>query len=97
MRKRIEITGKICIYNLSMSSVHQLMDVSYCVQCTAASPIGVLFGLEINLENGVENHNRRHLHRSVADMHACRRPYPGRNDGGCSLMPLHHYQPSPEK
>jgi hypothetical protein len=45
MRKRIEIPGKICVYDLSMSSVNQLMDVSYCVRCAAASPIGVLFRL----------------------------------------------------
>jgi len=45
MRKRIKIARKICVYDLSMSSVNQLMDVSYCVQCAAASPIGVLFRL----------------------------------------------------
>ena len=42
---RTKIPGKICIYDLFMSSVDQLMDVSYCVQGAAASPIGVLFWL----------------------------------------------------
>jgi hypothetical protein len=67
MRKRIKIPCKICIYDLSMSSVDQLMDVSYCVQCAAASPIGVLFRLQVNLKNGVEHQNRRHHDRAVTD------------------------------
>ena len=45
MRKKIEIGGKICVYDLSMSGIDQLMDVSYCVQGAAASPIGILFWL----------------------------------------------------
>jgi hypothetical protein len=45
MRKRIEVPRQICVHNLSMSSVNQLMDVSYCAQGAAASPIGVLFRL----------------------------------------------------
>jgi hypothetical protein len=45
MRKRIKIPSKICINDLSMSGVDQPMDVSYRVQCAAASPIGVLFWL----------------------------------------------------
>ena len=28
-------------------------------------------------------------------MHACRRQYPGRSDGSCSLIPLHQRRPSP--
>ena len=67
MREKIEIAGKICIHDLSMSSVDQLMDVPYRVQGAAASPIGVLFRLQIDLEYRIEYHNRRHLHRSVAD------------------------------
>ncbi len=67
MRKRIEIPGKIRVYDLSMSGVDQLMNVSYCVQCAAASPIGVLFRLQIGLENGVEHQNRRHHDRAVTD------------------------------
>jgi len=30
-----------------MASVNQLVDVLYCVQCAAVSPIGVLFRLQI--------------------------------------------------
>jgi hypothetical protein len=67
MRKRIKIPGNVCVYDLSMSSVNQLMDVSYCVQCAAASPIGVLFRLQVNLENGVEYKNRRHHDRAVTN------------------------------
>jgi hypothetical protein len=42
MRKSIEVGTEICIYDFSMAGVDQLMDVSYCVQCAAVSPIGVL-------------------------------------------------------
>ena len=64
---RTEIPGKICVNNLSMSGVDQLMDVSYRVQCAAASPVGVLFRLEIGLEYGVEHQNRRHHDRAVTN------------------------------
>src|SRR5664279_4940333 len=67
MRKKIKIPCKICVNDLSISSVDQLMDVSYCVQCAAASPIGVLFRLQVNLENRVEHQNRRHHDRAVTD------------------------------
>jgi hypothetical protein len=43
------------------------MDVSYHVQCAAASPVGVLFRLEIGLEYGVEHQNRRHHDRAVTN------------------------------
>ena len=42
MWKSIEVGTEICVYNFSMASVDQLMDVSYSVQCAAVSPIGVL-------------------------------------------------------
>ncbi len=45
MRKKIEIAGKICINDLTMSIVDQLMDVSHCVQCAAVAPVGILFRL----------------------------------------------------
>jgi hypothetical protein len=43
MGKKIEIASKIRINDLSMPRVDQLEDASYCVQCAAASPVGVLF------------------------------------------------------
>jgi hypothetical protein len=42
MRKSIEVGTEICVYDFSMASVDQLMDVSYSIQCAAVSPIGVL-------------------------------------------------------
>ena len=45
----------------------QLVDVLYCVQCAAVSPIGVLFRLQIGLENGFENQNCRHFRRPIPD------------------------------
>ena len=48
--KSIEVAAEICIDDLSMASVDQLVDASYCVQRAAVSPIGVLFWLQIGLE-----------------------------------------------
>jgi hypothetical protein len=42
MRKSIEVGTEICVYNFSMASIDQLMDMSYSIQCAAVSPIGVL-------------------------------------------------------
>jgi hypothetical protein len=42
MRKCIEVGTEICVYDFSMASVEQLMDMSYSVQCAVVSPIGVL-------------------------------------------------------
>jgi hypothetical protein len=67
VRKRIEITGKVCVHDLSMSGVDQLMDVSYCVQGAATAPIGVLFRLQVGLEDGIENQHCRHHDHAVAD------------------------------
>ena len=39
---RTEVGAEICIYDFSMASVEQLMDMSYSIQCAAVSPIGVL-------------------------------------------------------
>jgi hypothetical protein len=50
-----------------MPGVDQLVDVPYRVQCAAVTPIGVLFRLEIDLENGVEHQNRRHHRDAIPD------------------------------
>ena len=63
----IEVAAEICINNFSMASVDQLMDVSYGVQCAAVLPIGVLFRLQIGLEDGFENQNCRHFRRPIPD------------------------------
>src|SRR6266513_4419322 len=44
-----------------MASVDQLVDASNRVQCAAVSPIGVLFWLQIGLENRFEHQNRCHF------------------------------------
>src|SRR6516162_9552670 len=67
MRERVEITGEICVDNLSMAGVDQLVDVSDCVQCAAACPIGVLLGLQVGLENWFENQHCRHFRDSIFD------------------------------
>jgi hypothetical protein len=55
MRNRIEIATEICVNNFSMAGVEQLVDVLHCIQRAAVSPIGILFRLQISLEDGLEN------------------------------------------
>jgi hypothetical protein len=50
-----------------MASLDQFVDVLYCVQCAAVSPIGVLFRRQIGLEYWFENQNCRHFRYPVAD------------------------------
>jgi hypothetical protein len=56
----IEIAAQIRVNNFSMSSVDQLVDVSHGVQRAAVAPIGILFRLQIGLEDGFEHQHRRH-------------------------------------
>src|SRR5258707_15663367 len=67
MWKGIKVAAEICVDDFSMASLDQLVDVLYCVQCAAVSPIGVLFRLQIGLENGFENQNCRHFRCPIAD------------------------------
>ena len=67
MRKSVKVGAEICIDDFSMASVDQLMDVSYCVQCAAVFPIGVLFRLQVGFEYGFENQNCCHLRCPVTD------------------------------
>jgi len=53
--------------NTGSPSVDQLMDVSYRVQCAVVSPIGILFRLQIGLEDRFEHQNCRHFHRRLLD------------------------------
>ena len=50
-----------------MARVDQLMDVFYGVQCTAVLSIGVLFRLQISLENRFEHQHCRRFHRPITD------------------------------
>ena len=50
VRKSVQVGTEICVYDFSMASVDQLMDVSNCVPCAAVFPIGVLFRLQIGFE-----------------------------------------------
>ena len=59
MRKSIKVAAEIRINNFSMASVDQLMNVSYCVQCAAVSPIGECSGVDLPRDR-FENQNHRH-------------------------------------
>ena len=65
MRKSVKVAAEICIYDFSMASVDQLMDVSYRIQCAAVFPIGVLFRLQVDFEYGFENQHCRQDRKST--------------------------------
>ena len=67
MRESVKVGAEICIYDFSMTSVDQLMDVSYCVQCAAVFPIGVLFRLQVGLEYWLEHQNCCRLCYAIFD------------------------------
>jgi hypothetical protein len=50
-----------------MASIDQLVDSIHRVQRAAVSPLGVLFRLQIGLENRFENQNCRHFRRPIPD------------------------------
>ena len=43
------------VYNLSMASVEQLVDMPHSIQSTALCPIGVLFRLQVGREYGTQS------------------------------------------
>lgn len=67
MRNTIEVTAEVCVNNFLMASIDQLVDTFDRVQRAAVSPIGVLFRLQIGLEDGFEHQNCRHFRRPVTD------------------------------
>src|SRR5438094_10657653 len=53
MGNAIKVAAAIRINDLPMSSVDQLVDVLYCVQCAAIRPIGILLRLQVSLEDSL--------------------------------------------
>ena len=74
MWKSIKIRGQVCIHDFYMSAIDQPVNLTDCVQRAAVPPIGVLFRLEIGLENRIEHQYRRHHHTSVPDGGHSQRP-----------------------
>jgi hypothetical protein len=67
MRNAIEIATEVCVNNFLMASIDQLVDSIHRVQRAAVSPLGVLFRLQIGLENRFENQNWRPFRRPIPD------------------------------
>jgi hypothetical protein len=63
MRSTIEVATEICVNNFLMAGIDQLADPIHSVQRAAVLPIGVLFRLQIGLENRFEDQNCRHPKR----------------------------------
>src|SRR5580692_1861019 len=74
MRNTIEVTAEVCVNNFLMASVDQLVDTFDGVQRAAVSPIGVLFRLQIGLEDRFENQNCRHFRCPIPDGGHSQRP-----------------------
>ena len=67
MGNAVKVTAEISINDLSMSRFDQLVNVLYCVQCAAVCPIGILFRLQVGLEDRFENQHGRRLHNPIPD------------------------------
>jgi hypothetical protein len=50
-----------------MASIDQLVDMFHSVQRAAVSPIGILFGGQVGLEDRFEYQHCRHFRRPVPD------------------------------
>jgi len=67
MWNAVKVAAEIRIDNLFMSGVDQLVDVLHCVQCAAICPVGILFRLQVDLEDRFENQHCRRLHNPIPD------------------------------
>ena len=67
MGNTIKVAAEIRINDLIMSCVDQLVDVLYCVQRAAVRPIGILFRLQVGLEDRFENQHGRSLCNPIPD------------------------------
>ena len=63
----VEISGQIRVDYLIMSRVQQRRDLHYSVQRTAIRTMGVLFGLQVGLENRFENQHRCRHYDTIFD------------------------------
>ena len=63
----IKVAAQIRVDNFSMPSVDQLVDVPYSIQRAAVPPIGILFWLQIGLEDWFEYQHRSRLRYPVTD------------------------------
>src|SRR3984893_10362650 len=67
MGNTVKVAAEICINDLPMFRVDQLVDVLYCVQCAAVRPIGILFLRQVGLEDWFEYQHGRGLHTPIPD------------------------------
>ena len=67
MWNRIEVAAEIRVYNLSMAGVEQLVNMPHGIQRTAVCPIGVLFRLQVGLEDRFEHQDCRRLCYAIFD------------------------------
>ena len=63
----VKVAAEIRVDNFSMPSVDQLVDVPDGIRGAAVFPIGILFWLQIGLEDRFEYQNRSHLAALLAD------------------------------
>ena len=63
----VKVAAEVRVNNFSMPGVDQLVDMPDGMQRAAVLPVGILFRLQIGLEDRFEYQNRSYLRRSVAD------------------------------
>src|SRR5271157_321896 len=67
MGDAVEIPRQVRVYHLGMPRPKQPLDLANGVQGAATRAIGVLFGLQVGLENRFQNQHRSHLYHTVSD------------------------------
>jgi hypothetical protein len=63
--KAIEVATQVCINNFSIPGVNQPVDLAHRIQRATVTPIGILLGRQVRLENGFEYQHCRRLRHSV--------------------------------
>ena len=81
MRDAVEVTGQVRVDHLGMPRPEQPFDLPNGVQGAALRAVGVLFRLQVGLEDRLQDQHRRHLHHAIFDArnaHSTLPPHPNR-------------------
>jgi hypothetical protein len=63
----INVPAEIRVHHLCISALQQVMDCLYRVQGTAARTVGILFRLEVHLEDGLQDSHHGCLAHPICD------------------------------
>ena len=76
MGDAVEISREVRVYHLGMPRPEQPLDLANGVQGAAFRAIGVLFGLQVGLEDRLQDSHRSRLHHTVPEARDARSALP---------------------